>query len=68
MENSRIFKTMRSRDGFIGGVHTPVALGQQGGCTPLLALVNRGPKKSNSEVWHNFQGFSFFEVILKLII
>ena len=42
MENSRIFKTMRSRDGFIGGgahpcwpwstggVHTPVGLGQQG--------------------------------------
>jgi hypothetical protein len=27
-----------------------------------------GCKKSNSEIWHNFQGFSFFEVKLKLII
>ena len=33
-----------------------------------LALVNRGAKKSNSEIWENFQGFSFFEVKLKLII
>jgi hypothetical protein len=24
-----------------------------------------GAKKSNSEIWHNFQGFSFFEVKLK---
>jgi hypothetical protein len=32
------------------------------GCAPLLALVNTDAKKSNSEIWHNFQGFSFFEV------
>ena len=42
-------------------------------CAPLLALVNRGArgggaKKSNSEIWHDSQCFSFFEVKLKLII
>jgi hypothetical protein len=48
--------------GFIGGcigVRTAVGLGQQG--------CKGGAKKSNSEIWHNFQGFSFFEVKLKLI-
>jgi hypothetical protein len=25
----------------------------------MLALVNRGAIKSNSEMWHNFQGFPF---------
>jgi hypothetical protein len=41
-------------------VRTPVGLGQQ--------ECKGGAKKSNSEIWHNFQGFSFFEVKLKLII
>jgi hypothetical protein len=42
------------------GVRTPVGLGQQG--------CKGGAKKSNSEIWHNFQGFFFFEVKLKLTI
>jgi hypothetical protein len=54
---------LHSRGGFIGGctgVLTPVGLRQQGS--------NGGANKLNSEIWHNFQGFSFFEVKLKLII
>jgi hypothetical protein len=43
------------RGGFIGG------RGCKGGGGGVQ-------KKSNSEIWQNFQGFSFFEVILKLII
>jgi hypothetical protein len=35
-----------ARGGFIGGVRTPVGLGQQG--------CKEGAKKSNSEIWHNF--------------
>jgi hypothetical protein len=51
----------KDRGGFIGGaVHTPVGLGQQG--------CKGGAKKSNSQIWHNFQGFSFLEIKLKLII
>jgi hypothetical protein len=34
-------------------LRTPVGLGQQG-CKGVA-------KKSNSEIWHKFQGFSFFE-------
>jgi hypothetical protein len=34
--------------------------------SPLLALVNRGAKKSNSEIWHDVK-FDF-EVKLKLIM
>jgi hypothetical protein len=41
-------------------VCTPVGLGQQG--------CKGGVKKSNSEIWHNFLGFSFFEVKLELTI
>ena len=44
-------------------MRTPVGLGQQG-----CKASKGGAKKSNSEIWHNFQGFSFFEVKLKLII
>jgi hypothetical protein len=46
--------------GGVTGVHTPVGLGQPGS--------KGGTKKSNSEIWYNFQGFLFFEVKLKLII
>jgi hypothetical protein len=53
----------KNRGGFIGG--------DAQGCAALLALVNMGArgmkKKSNSEISHNFQGFSFFEVKIKLI-
>jgi hypothetical protein len=44
------------------------------GCAPLFALVNRsargggGAIKSNSEIWHSFQGFSFFKSIIKCLI
>jgi uracil DNA glycosylase len=41
-------------------VRTPVGLGQQ--------WCKGSATKSNSGIWHNFQGFSFFEVKLKLII
>jgi hypothetical protein len=44
-------------------VRTPFGLGQQG-----CKASKGGAKKSISEIWHNFQGFSFFEVKLKLII
>jgi hypothetical protein len=49
-----------SSGGFIRGMHTPAGLGQQG--------CKWGAKKTKSGIWHNFQGFPFFEVKLKLII
>jgi hypothetical protein len=55
---------LKQRGGFMGGGGG----GGAQGCAPLLALVNKGAIKSNSEIWHNFHGFSFFEVKLKLII
>ena len=52
-----------NRGGFIGGVHRGAHP-----CWPWSTGVQGGAKKSNSEIWHNFQGFSFFEVKLKLTI
>jgi hypothetical protein len=60
------WKTKHRQSGvdLLGGgcteVRNPVGFGQQG--------CKGGAKKLNSEIWHNFQGFSFFEVKLKLII
>jgi hypothetical protein len=52
-----------NRGGFIGGVHRGAHP-----CWPWSTGVQGGAKKSNSEIWHNFQGFSFFEVKLELTI
>ena len=41
-------------------MRNPVGFGQQ--------VCKGGAKQLNSEIWYNFQGFSFFEVKLKLII